>query len=65
MNPHCLDFYYVLEVQDFILRENEGGKKGIEIIQHPKFYIIKTIYPFASIYKDFLHLFVSEFEREK
>lgn len=54
-NSQCHQYFFVLQVTDFYFKQRE--KSDIDFYTFPKFYVIKSYYPFTQIFND-LFIFV-------
>ena len=53
-NPDGFHFYYCLKINDDFLTRDYSENSGLNVYTIPRFYVLKTFYPFSRFFQDYL-----------
>lgn len=67
-NPSLFYYYYCVRVDDFFIREDDMGEFTSDVIDfhfHPKYYVLKTLYPLSQMFQEVLHSVLATLRRKR
>lgn len=64
-NPDAFQFYYCLKLNDFFIYKDNDDPNSVMVYFCPRYFVIKTIYPFSRFFNDFLQQIVSSVKTKR